>query len=65
MFSKKSKVPPIFKSLTSEFKERLRFGFVSSDKKELVESYKVDKFPTVIVLKSYDNKEEKILDKTE
>lgn len=55
-------MPPIFKALTGVFKDRIRFGFVSSDKKELVESFNVEKFPTIIVLNSYDTKEEKILD---
>lgn len=34
LFSKKSKTPPIYKVLASEFRDRLRFGFVEADKSE-------------------------------
>jgi len=31
LFSKKAKTPPIFKALTSLYRDRVRFGFVSSE----------------------------------
>lgn len=31
LFSKKSKVPSIYKALTNEFRDLIRFGFISSD----------------------------------
>jgi len=41
LFSKKSKTPPIYKVLSSEFRDRLRFGFVEAEKSEdLVKQFK-------------------------
>jgi hypothetical protein len=31
LYSKKSKTPPVFKVLTSYFRDRFRFGFVSAE----------------------------------
>ena len=41
LFSKKSKVPTIFKALTGYFKDRVRFAFIASDKKDLIQKYNV------------------------
>ena len=32
LFSKKAKTPPIYKVLSSEFRDRLRFGFIEAEK---------------------------------
>ena len=41
LFSKKAKTPPIYKVLSSEFRERLRFGFIEAEKSEdLVKQFK-------------------------
>ena len=54
LFSKKSKTPPIFKVLTNLFRERFRFGFVSSESQDVISEFNVTKYPTIITLKSYD-----------
>lgn len=36
LFSKKAKTPPIYKVLSSTFRDRIRFGFVSSENKDVV-----------------------------
>ena len=60
LFSKKSKVPTIYKALTGHFKDKMRFAFVASDKKDILANFNVEKFSTVIVLKSYNPEEDKI-----
>lgn len=54
LFSKKSNTPPIFKVLTSLFRERFRFGFVSSDSKDVINEFNITNYPTIVTLKSYD-----------
>jgi hypothetical protein len=66
LFSKKTKTPPIFKALTSEFKDRLRFGFVAVDTAPgLAEKYEITKFPSIIVLNSFDRISKEIIEPTE
>lgn len=48
--------------LTNDFRDLIRFGFVSSDNEELVKKFKVEKFPTVLVFKSYDIDTKQILE---
>ena len=36
LISKKAKTPPIYKVLTSVYKDRIRFGFVSSETVDVV-----------------------------
>lgn len=53
LFSSKTKTPPIYKALTAYFRDRLRFAFVQSDKKEVLSEFKEDigdKFPQILVL---------------
>lgn len=57
LFSKKSKTPPIYKVLSSEFRDRIRFGFVEAEKsEELVRLFKdqVTEYPSIIVLQSFN-----------
>lgn len=51
LFSNKKSVPMMWKALSSEtvFKRTVEFGFVTDDAKELVDRYKVKKFPTVMM----------------
>lgn len=64
LFSKKAKTPPIFKVLSSVFRERFRFGFVNADTApaELSTLYEVTEYPAFLVLKSYDANDNKTLD---
>ena len=51
LFSKKSKTPPVFKVLTSYFRDRFRFGFVSSEAApDVVSQFGVTDFPTILML---------------
>lgn len=65
LFSKKSKVPPIYKVLTNDFRDTIRFGFISSDKEDLVKQFDIDNFPTVLVFKTYDTDTKLILEQEE
>ena len=54
LFSKKGKTPPVYKVLTSAFRDRIRFGFVSSDSADVVNEFGVTEFPTILALKSFE-----------
>lgn len=51
LFSNKKSVPLIWKALSSEtvFKRTVKFGIVTEDQTDIVQRYKVKKFPTVII----------------
>ena len=65
MFSKKTKTPPVYKALTSEFRDTLRFGFVSSDRTDIIEEYFIEDYPKILVVKSYDPETKTVLDNPE
>ena len=56
LFSKKAKTPPIYKVLSATYRDKLRFGFISSENKELLTERfsNVTEFPTLLVQQSYD-----------
>ena len=52
LFSTKQKVPPIYKALAQNYRNRVRFAFVnieSSVAKEVAEEFGVTKYPTLLV----------------
>jgi len=51
LFSNKKTPPTIWKALSSEtvFKRTVRFGFVTEEESDLVQRFKVKKFPTVLM----------------
>jgi len=51
LFSSKKTVPMMWKALSSEtvLRRTMKFGFITEDDKELVERFKVKKFPTVLM----------------
>ena len=52
LFSAKQKVPPIYKALAANFRNRLRFAFVnveSSASADLAKDFDVEKWPTLLV----------------
>jgi len=51
LFSNKKTPPTIWKALSSEtvFRRTIKFGFVTEEDKDLVQKFKVKKFPTVIM----------------
>ena len=61
LFTKKDTVAPVFKALSAEFRDRLRFNVVpvpdtkaSKSSLELKESYEVEEVPQLIVEQTYD-----------
>jgi len=52
LFTDKPGNAMIIRALSNTFNNKLRFGVVRSDKKELVSAYQVRKFPTLMVVKS-------------
>lgn len=54
LFSNKSKVPPMYRALSAAYRDRLLFGFVTSEDTEVVERAKITSFPALIVYQTYD-----------
>lgn len=52
LFTDKPGLPLIFKALSSTFKNKLRFGIIRKDQEDLVSTYNVKKFPTILVIKA-------------
>ena len=52
LFSKNNKIPTLVKALSSSFKGKLKFGFVTEDQQEIISAYNVKTFPTILVLKA-------------
>ncbi|CAE8592475.1 unnamed protein product, partial [Polarella glacialis] len=51
LFSKSKSTPSIWKALSSEtvFKRTMKFGFVSEEEKDIVQRFKITKFPSVVM----------------
>ena len=52
LFSAKQKVPPIYKALTTNFQNRLRFAFVQAEsdiRVEISEKFGIEKWPTLLI----------------
>merc|ERR1712211_147816 len=51
LFSNKKTPPTIWKALSSEtvFKRTVKFGFVTEDDKDVIQKFKVKKYPTVLM----------------
>ena len=56
LFTDKPGVPLMFRALSSSFKNKLRFAVVRKDNGDLVSTYNVKKYPTVLVLKTGNKK---------
>ena len=66
LFSKKEKTPPVYKVPTSTYKDQFRFGFVSADAaSDVAAHFNVKDFPTILLLKSFDNVGNQILETVE
>lgn len=62
IISNKNKVIPEFKAIASHYKDRLLFGFVSSESKEVQELFpKLSKRPDLILYKSYDAENDQLM----
>ena len=65
LFSAKQKVPPIYKALSAQFRNRLRFAFVNVEatvSAELAERYGVEKWPTLLIESDVDGDEHAVYD---
>ena len=69
LFTKKEKVTPVFKALSAEFRDKVRFSVIAlPDKKEtkdnlaLKEEYNITDLPTVILEQTYSIKDKQVLD---
>ena len=50
LFTDRKSTAPLFKSLSKSFKDRLLFGEIRKDEKELFTKFKIDKTPTILSL---------------
>jgi len=50
LFTSKKATPPLYKALSKELKSKLAFGEVRSSEEDLIKKFKVEKFPTLLVL---------------
>jgi hypothetical protein len=67
LFSKKSKTPAVYKAISAYYRDRIRFGFVSSDTQEVLAQFpeipsEGATFPQVIVVKSYETDTQSVLE---
>jgi len=56
LFTDKPGIPLMYRALSSSFKNKLRFGVVRKENGDMVSTYNVKKFPTVMVLKTGNKK---------
>lgn len=52
LFTDKPGIPLMYRALSSSFKNKIRFGIVRKDQADLVSTYNIKKFPTILVIKS-------------
>jgi len=52
LFTSKSEVSPLLKSLSTSYKGRVSIGQVKEDLKEVVERYSIDSFPKIVLIKA-------------
>ena len=57
LFTSKKTTPPLFKSLSKDYLNHLSFGEVRQTETELIKTFNVDKFPTLMVLTNYETNE--------
>ena len=56
LFTDKTGSPMIFRALSTAFNKKLKFGIVRESSSDVVSTYQIRKFPTVIVIKSGSKK---------
>lgn len=69
LFSKKAKVTPVFKALSAEFRDKIRFNLIhvdekkqTNDIKQIQESYGVTKLPAIVIEQTYNAQEDETMD---
>lgn len=62
LFTSKKVTPPLLKAISKKYQGKLSFGEIRQSEKELVQRYKVDKFPTLLVVSDGENYEGVVYD---
>jgi len=57
LFTSKKTTPPLFKALSKDYLNHLNFGEVRQSEKELIKTFNIDKFPTLIVITNLETNE--------
>ena len=57
LFTSKKTTPPLFKSLSKDYLNHLNFGEVRQSEKEIIKTFNIDKFPTLIVITNLETNE--------
>lgn len=50
LFTEKKSTPPLFRALSKDFNDKLKFGEIRNSETSLVEKFSVQKFPTIMAL---------------
>lgn len=70
LFTKKEKITPVFKALSAEFRDKLRFNVIpilkdtSEDMLEIMNKYGVTDLPAIIISQTYNAEANDILEET-
>jgi hypothetical protein len=68
LFTEKPKTPLLWRGLSTYFHDKLAFGHVGKEQDKLIKTYKVEKFPTIIIHQVHEEEaslESPIIDKYE
>ena len=57
LFTSKKTTPPLFKSLSKDYLNHLNFGEVRQSEKEIIKTFNIDKFPTLMVITNLETNE--------
>ena len=57
LFTSKKSTPPLFKALSKDYLNHLNFGEIRQSETELIKSFNVNKFPTLMVIKEVESNE--------
>jgi curved DNA-binding protein CbpA len=55
LFTQRKSTPPLFKSISKHFKDKLSFGEIRQSEKELVQRFEVKNFPSVLIISDGEN----------
>ena len=57
LFTSRKTTPPLFKALSKDYLNHLNFGEIRQSESELIKSFNVNKFPTLMVIKEAESNE--------
>lgn len=55
LFTSKKVTPPLLKAISKAYRDKLNFGEVRQSETELIQRFKIDKFPSLIVISDGEN----------